>query len=64
MVQRHPGSVRSRLKSTGVMLIDEGFGFSEGPTRKQSIPGCVKGAGKHFSRVQGEGQCRIDQRPD
>ncbi|KAL4569884.1 hypothetical protein LXL04_025530 [Taraxacum kok-saghyz] len=47
-----PGSVISRLKSTGVMLIDEGFGFSEGPTRKQSIPGCVKGAGKHFSRVQ------------
>lgn len=30
--------------------------------RRSRPTGCVKGAGKHFSRIQGEGQCRIDKK--
>lgn len=33
-----------------------------GRTNKDCWPGCVKGAGKHFSRIQGEGQCRIEKK--
>lgn len=33
-----------------------------GRTNKDCWPGCVKGAGKHCSRIQGEGQCRIDKK--